>query len=165
MLCALLLTLNMYAVLWNEPRPATMPDWVWGPGGEARAPLPPFQFVSENFGGTNPKVNVRDARGALWVVKFGGEVHTETFSARLLNAVGYLAVPTHFVAAGTISGAHRLKRAKPFISRDGHFRNARFQLHDDTQLARAPQFQWSWIANPFLRSRELQGLKILMILL
>ena len=71
-------------VLWREPPPMSDADWVWGPGGRERAPLPPFQFLKENMGGTNPKVNVRDARGALWVVKFGGEVHTEVFAARLL---------------------------------------------------------------------------------
>src|SRR5438270_6012359 len=61
------------SVLWQAPRPLTMSDWVWGPGGEAHAPQPPFRFVRENLGGTNPKIDVRDSRGALWVVKFGGE--------------------------------------------------------------------------------------------
>src|SRR6266849_764912 len=131
MLPALLLALNLYTatepamvepdrrqLIWNDPKPATIADWIWGPGGEAQAPRPPFRFLSENLGGTNPKVNVRDARGALWIVKFGGEVHTDTFSARLLNAVGYAAEPTYFVPSGIISGVSGLKRAKPFVSKD-----------------------------------------------
>jgi len=152
-------------LIWNDPRPMTIADWIWGPGGEAQAPRPPFRFVSENLGGTNPKINVRDARGALWIVKFGGEVHTDTFSARLLNAVGYFAEPTYFLPSGTIWGVTGLKRAKPFVSKDGHFRRARFKLRDDGKLAYADEFQWSWIANPFLGLHELNGLKILMMLL
>ncbi len=23
-------------ILWTDPRPATLADWIWGPGGEAR---------------------------------------------------------------------------------------------------------------------------------
>src|SRR5437870_5683957 len=75
-------------IVWREPRFMTAPDWIWGPGGQERVPAQPFQFVKENLGGTNPKVNVHDARGALWIVKFGGEVHTDVFNARLLQAVG-----------------------------------------------------------------------------
>src|SRR5437667_10840677 len=98
MLTIILLALNLYAatgpaelaharrqVLWNPPKPLTVTDWIWGPGGEARAPLPPFRFVKENLGGTNPKINVSDARGTLWIVKFGGEVHTDTFSVSVPN--------------------------------------------------------------------------------
>jgi hypothetical protein len=159
------LTSDTRQVIWNAPKPATIGDWIWGPGGEAQAPRPPFRFVSENLGGTNPKVNVRDARGALWIVKFGGEVHTDTFAARLLNAVGYAAEPTYFVPTGVISGASGLKRAKGFVSKDGRFRRARFKLRDDGRLAYADEFQWSWISNPFLGSHELNGLRILMMLL
>src|SRR5437016_10475984 len=43
--------------LWQAPRVMTHADWVWGEGGEQKAPLPPFQFVRENRGGTNPKID------------------------------------------------------------------------------------------------------------
>ena len=66
-------------VLWREPRPMTVADWTWGSGGEAGAPRPPFRFERENMGGTNPKVDVRDATGRLWMVKFGAEVKAEDF--------------------------------------------------------------------------------------
>lgn len=151
-------------ILWSEPGLSTISDWIWGPGGESRAPRPPFQFVKENFGGTNPKIDVRDANGALWIVKFGGEVHTDTFAARLLHAVGFLAEPAYFVPAGIIAGVHDLKRAKPFVAKDGRFRCARFKLRDKNSLSYADEFQWSWTANPFLGSHELNGLKILIML-
>jgi len=148
-------------IVWREPRPMTDSDWVWGPGGEQRAPVAPFQFVKENLGGTNPKVNVRDARGALWIVKFGGEVHTDVFAARLLYATGYAAEPTYFIAQGEIRGVQGLKRAKAYIGRDGRFRNARFKLRDDKKQSYADQYKWTWVDNPFLGTHEMNGLRIL----
>ena len=106
-------------VLWRDPPPSTVSDWTWGPGGEEMAPRPPFQFLKEKFTGTNPKVEVRDAAGSLWTVKFGAEVNADTFAPRLLNAVGYAAQPTFFVRSGSIGGVHDLKRAKYFVSKDG----------------------------------------------
>jgi hypothetical protein len=150
--------------MWRPPAQTTLSDWIWGPGGAERAPRPPFHFVRENLGGTNPKIDVRDARGALWTVKFGGEVHSETFASRLLYAAGYAVEPVYYVREGAVVGAHGLKRARPFLSRGGHFTNARFKLRDGAALAYADGLQWSWIDNPFLGSRELSGLKILMML-
>jgi Protein of unknown function (DUF1501) len=43
-----------------------------GPGGDETAPRPPFQFVKGKLSGTNAKVEVGDAGGRLWNVKFGG---------------------------------------------------------------------------------------------
>ncbi len=142
----------------------TPADWFWGPGGKERAPVPPFQFIKEDFGGTNPKVKVKDARGAIWTVKFGSEVHSDTFTPRLVHAAGYFAEPTYFVGEGVIQCAHHLQRAKPFITRRGKFRYARFKLHDEKTLPYADEYSWSWKDNPFVGSRELNGLKIVMLL-
>ena len=149
--------------LWREPKPATIADWTWGPGGQEMVPQPPFQFVKENFGGTNPKVEVRDAAGHTWTVKFGSEVKSDTFAARLLNAVGYAAEIDFFVASGTISGVHDLKRAKHFVSKNGSFQNARFKLHHHGDGS-AENRAWSWVDNPFVGSHQLNGLKILVML-
>src|SRR5579883_3100978 len=149
-------------VLWQEPKSV---DWTWGPGGEPLAPHPPFDFVKENLTGTNPKIEVKDAAGRLWVVKFGGEVHTEPFAARLLNATGYYATPTFFVADGVVNRVRGLKRAKPFLSRGGKFRAARFQLRDNRGPAFVKGVDWAWNSNPFVGSDQLNGLKILMMLM
>jgi hypothetical protein len=146
-------------VLWKEPAPMTTNDWVWGPGGAEIAPRPPFQFLKENPGGTNPKIDVRDAAGRTWSVKFGGEVHSDTFAARFLMATGYAAAPAYFVERGVIENVTGLKRAKPFVGRNGSFRNARFKLKQRHKQ------QWSWADNPFLGSREMGGLKIVTMLL
>jgi hypothetical protein len=155
---------NVTPVLWTEPKPKTVADWIWGPGGEQRNPRPPFTFVKESLSGTNPKVEVTDADGARWIVKFGGEIHTETFAARFLNATGYFAPVTYFVPEGVVSGVHGLKRAKSFFAPDGKFRAARFQLRD-ARGASSKDLNWSWPENPFVGSNQLNGLKILMMLL
>jgi hypothetical protein len=151
-------------VLWQAPGAITVHDWTWGPGGEVRAPKPPFEFLEEDHNGTNPKIKVRDAKGDQWVVKFGGENHADVFSSRLLFALGYVTEPSYYVAGGVISGAHDLRRAKPFIAKDGSFAYARFKLRDHKMLAQAKDESWSWNANPFIGSRELNGLKIVLML-
>jgi hypothetical protein len=150
--------------LWRDPGAISVDDWTWGPGGRQRAPQPPFEFVEEDFGGTNPKVKVRDANGNHWVVKFGGEIHSGVFASRLLYALGYVTSPNYFVRSGVISGAHNLRRAKHFIGKDGAFAYARFKLHDKKELARVEDKDWSWNDNPFVGTHELNGLKILLML-
>lgn len=152
------------AVLWQAPGKITVNDWIWGVGGEARAPKPPYEFVNEDLHGTNPKIRVRDAKGDRWIVKFGGETHSDVFASRLLYALGYVTQPTYYVASGTITGVHDLKRAKPFVARDGSFRFARFKLHDHNRLAPVDGEAWSWNDNPFVGTPQLGGLKIVMML-
>ena len=153
------------AILWQAPGAIAVNDWIWGPGGEAKAPQPPFEFVDEDFHGTNPKIRVRDAKGDRWVVKFGGENHGDVFASRLLYALGYMTEPNYYVARGTISGVHDLKRAKPFVGKDGSFRFARFKLHQSKKVNQAEGVDWSWIDNPFVNTHELNGLKIVMMLM
>src|SRR5258708_1901225 len=118
-LCAFVNVCASAQMLWKEPQPSSVSDWTSGPGGQETAPRPPFKFMKEKLGGSNPKVEVRDAAGRHWTIKFGSEVHSDTFAPRLLSALGYAAEPTFFVASGSITDVHDLKRAKHFISKDG----------------------------------------------
>jgi len=151
-------------LIWHAPPPMTASDWYWGPGGKEQAPVSPFQFLKEDLNGTSPKVKVQDARGATWTVKFGHEVHSDTFAPRVAYAAGYFVEPTYFVREGVIQAAHDLKRAKPFISRTGKFQYARFKKHDEDALGKAEDYGWSWRGNPFAGSHELNGLKVVMLL-
>ena len=72
--------------------------------------------------------------------------------------------PSYFVKAGVVIGSHDLRRAKPFVAKDGSFVYARFKLRDHKRLARADGHEWSWNDNPFIGSHELNGLKILLML-
>ena len=52
--------------LWRDPGAVESLDFTNGPGGDANAPKPPFTFVEEDTGGTNPKVDVMDSAGQAW---------------------------------------------------------------------------------------------------
>jgi hypothetical protein len=150
-------------VLWTDPGDPSILDFQYGIGGSERQPQPPFQFTDEDLTGTSPKVNVTDGRGAIWNVKWGPESRPSTFCTRLVWACGYYAEPEYFVWEGRIESAHGLKRARGRIRHDGRFVNARFQLRSDAPGFLAGQ-SWTWTDNPFLKTHEFQGLRILMLL-
>src|SRR5262249_27168797 len=123
----------------------------------------PFQFVDEDLSGTNPKINVTDNRGWNWNVKWGEEARPSTFCTRLVWACGYFVQPEYFLPYGSIDGVHGLRRAKSRVAKDGSFVNARFQLRSDWPQY-MPGEHWKWTKNPFVGTREFQGLKILVLL-
>ena len=153
------------AVIWRDPGPAESLDLAAGPGGRDGAPAAPFEFVEEHGGGTFPCVSVRDARGRVWRVKWGEEVHTETFAARLAWAAGYFVETNYFVSSGRIERAITLQRASSCIEQDGTFHHARFELDEPGVVKHFDEHSWAWDDNPFVGTRELNGLKILMMLL
>lgn len=150
-------------LLWQEPGRIERVDFSQAAGGAAIKPQPPFHFVTEDMGGTSPKVVVRDGAGVQWRVKGGLEVKSESFVTRLVAALGYYAEPTYFVPAGRTEGVTELKRAAGFIAADGSFSNASFELRDPS-LKFLPDEHWSWDKNPFAGTQELKGLKVLMML-
>ena len=152
------------AFIWRDPGPAESLDLGAGPGGRDGAPAPPFTFVEEHATGSNPCVSVRDARGRAWRVKWGGEVHTETFAARLAWAAGYFVEINYFVPGGSIEGAVELQRARRCIEEDGTFCDARFELDEPGVVKHFDEHSWAWNDNPFVGTPELNGLKIMMML-
>jgi hypothetical protein len=159
------LTLPARKVIWHDPGAVETLNFAAGPGGVAGAPKPPFTFIEEDLGGSNPKVKVKDASGVEWTVKFGEEVKGEVFSTRMLWAVGYFAEPAYFVPTGTIAGVRDLKRAANAIEKDGAFTNARFEIKKEKGIKRLKDEQgWSWLTNPFVGTKELNGLKIMLML-
>lgn len=153
--------------LWRDPGNVAARDLYWGMGRPDAAPRPPFTFVKEDLGGSNPKVRVTDARGTLWSVKFPGasqnEVHAEIAAARLMWAVGYLVEENYFVASGRIEGVGPLSRAAAWIDGGGTFHHARFEKRprDWEKLDET----WTLDDNPFAGTRELDGLKLMTALL
>jgi hypothetical protein len=153
------------AVIWRDPGPVDQLDLEAGPGGPDGAPKPPFSFVEEHLTGSHPCVSLRDANGRTWRAKWGSEVHTETFCTRLAWAAGYFVEITYFVAAGHVEGAENLQRAKDCLDASGQFCNARFELDEPGVIKHFDQHSWAWNDNPFVGTPELNGLKILMMLL
>ena len=152
-------------IVWADPGPVETLDFVAGVGGHKHAPKPPFTFIEESTSGTNPKVKVKDANGNEWTAKFGTEVNAETFATRIAWAAGYFVDPAYFVPSGKIEGVGPLTRAKKFIQADGSFSDARFERKKGKGVKKLEDdLSWSWVQNPFLGSKELNGLKVIMML-
>lgn len=152
-------------VLWRDPGDIPSLDLTGGPGGPAGRPVPPFHFIEEHLTGSQPCVSVKDANGRRWRAKWGEEVNSETFAVRLVWACGYFAESTYFIPEGRIEGSEGLQRAVSCIDADCRFENARFELDDPAVKKLFEEHSWAWHQNPFVGTRELQGLKILSMLL
>lgn len=152
--------------IWSDPGAVGELDLAAGPGGHDSAPAPPFMFLEEHTTGSQPSVSMRDARGRRWRVKWGKEVNAESFAVRLAWACGYFSEVTHFVASGTVEQAANLQRASVCIdAATGRFADARFELDDPAVRKFFEEHSWSWNDNPFVGTRELDGLKIVVMLL
>ncbi len=148
-------------VLWRDPGAVEKLDFAGGPGGRSHAPEGPFTFVKEELGGTSPKIRVTDVKGVTWIAKWGPEVHAEVFASRLAWAAGYFVAPSYYVPSGKIIGVKGLTRAKGRVDRDGNFKEARFKLKEPKRLK---GHDWAFINNPFRGTKELNGLKIMLML-
>jgi hypothetical protein len=150
-------------LLWMDPGDVASLDFQYGIGGMEQEPKPPFHFVNEDQSGSTPKINVTDSNGTSWNLKWGHEATPSTFCTRLAWACGYFAEAEYFVRQGQIEGAHGLIRASCCVSKDGSFEDARFQLRSGPNKY-LKSYHWTWDKNPFVGSHELQGLKILTLL-
>src|SRR4051794_36987821 len=140
------------ATLWHPPKPV-----------DAVPPKAPFTFLREDRSGTQPKLFVRDAAGLTWNVKFGFEVHNESFCWRIVQACGYFAEPSFYIAEGKIENYRPLSRPAPDLQPDGHFKAARFQFRDAALKFESGR-NWRWDRPPYAGTKELSGLKVLIML-
>jgi hypothetical protein len=152
---------NKAAVLWRHPGNIRNRDLYYGPGSKALAPAPPFRFLKEVKEGGMPKFEVEDARGVKWRVKLGPEAQAETAASRLVWAVGYNAEEAYYIDRARIDGLRKLSRGQKYIEGDS-VRGARFEPRRDN-VKRGQE--WGWSKNPFKNTRELNGLKTMMVLL
>jgi hypothetical protein len=136
-------------VLWEEVDTASL-DLYNGPGGAAMQPdVSRVEFIKEDTQGHNKKYRIKDAKGQVWVAKFGSEAQPETAAVRLLYGLGYKTEINYLVPSLTIPGK-------------GTFKNARLEARPEN-VERLDE--WKWKDNPFLGTNELQGLKIMMVFL
>lgn len=148
-------------VLWRDPGNIRSRNLRYGPGSARLAPVSPFSFLKEDKSGVSPKFEVRDARGVKWVVKLGEEAQSETVATRLVWAPGYFAEEAYYFPRVRIN-LPRLSRGRKFVEGKSIVRGARFEpRRGDVKRGK----RWDWIKNPFAGTRELNGLKVIMILL
>src|SRR5688572_22695644 len=148
-------------VLWRNPGSISIQDLRYGPGSPSMAPVGPFTFVEEDKSGESPKFVVHDARGDEWTVKLGPEAQAETVSTRLVWAVGYFAEEAYYFDEVQIGKLPRLSRGQDYVF-GNIVRGARFEPKR-SHMKRGST--WGWQKNPFENTRELSGLKVIMILL
>jgi hypothetical protein len=138
-------------VLWREPTDIASRDLFLGPGGGAMKPdLSRVTFVKEEKTGHSKKYVVKDGRGMEWRVKFSNEAQSETAASRLVWAAGYFTDVDYYVPEVTIEGK-------------GVVKNARFEARP--KGIKRIDDEWDWDNNPFGGTQELQGLKVMMVLL
>jgi hypothetical protein len=150
------------AVIWRDPGDIQARNLFYGPGSAELEPAPPFRFIKENKKGESPKFDVKDARGVTWTVKLGPEAQAETVATRLVWSVGYFAEEAYYYDEVQIENLPKLSRGRDFVLSEGVVVGARFEP-ERNHLTEGPT--WDWDDNPFRGTRQLSGLKVLMILL
>lgn len=147
--------------LWREHPNIASLNLFYGAGGIAHKPGSQLTFVEEDKGGTNPKFEVKDENGVKWKVKLGPEAQSETAATRLIWAAGYFTDEDYYLPEVQIAGLSKLNRGQSYVSPGGKVRGARLErVYENTQST-----TWSWFDNPFVRSKEFNGLKVLMALI
>lgn len=146
--------------LWSDPGDIRAKDLFYGPGGKDGQPKPPFRFEKEDTHGTSPKFDVTDANGEKWRVKLGPEARPEPVASRLLWAVGYFANTNYFFPALHVDDMLDLTRPSPDIHPGGNITQARLQRKPGKR-----EQTWNWRHNPFVGTREFNGLRAMMALL
>jgi len=142
-----------HATLWKERAAIEGLDLFYGFGGAEGAPdaSATFTFVRRSTSGTSKKIIVKDDKGKEWTVKFGLEARPETAATRILWAMGYHVDEDYFVKRAHIEGWP-----------EGDALNVRFERSHNGYKEIG---LWNWGSNPFRGTRELDGLKVLMVLL
>jgi hypothetical protein len=137
-------------ILWQAPVDISSRNLYLGPGGNRLKPdLRHIKFIKEEKGGYSKKFRISDASGREWVAKVGNEAQAETAAVRLLWAAGYETEVNYLIPHLTIPGK-------------GSFENVRLEARPDSEK----RFEeWKWTDNPFVGSREFQGLKVIMLLM
>ena len=151
-------------VIWRDSGQVASLNLLYGAGGLRHAPdaKGTFAFLKEDQLATSPKFDVVDQQGVEWKVKLGEEPQSETAAARFLWAAGYFVDEDYYLAEFTVTGAPRLHRGQEFVSPEGTIHGARLE-RKLTDVEK--QGTWDWFENPFVRTRELNGLRIMMALL
>ena len=139
--------LDSTPILWREPADIATRDLYLGPGGAGMKPeLSRVELIEESG---PSKYSIRDGAGRKWVVKTGSDARAETTASRFAWACGYFTDITYLVPRVEVEGK-------------GTLENVRFEARPDG-FKRLEE--WRWDDNPFVGTRELQGLKALLAFL
>jgi hypothetical protein len=147
-------------VIWHDRGDVRMLDLVGGSGGRDGEPGMDFTFLKESDAGTSPKFDVQDERGTRWKVKVGEEARPETAATRLLWAAGYVVDDDYYRPQIHVRGLPRLVRGQEFVSAGDIVNGARLERDNGSKDSKT----WDWHDNPFVGTREFNGLRVMMAL-
>ena len=141
-------TTAQMAELWVQPEAGR--DLYWGVGGKRLAPNPSERFtvIEIKRGGFSRGYTLQDERGREWSAKFPPEASTEVAASRLLWGIGYHQPPVYYLAEWNAAKANSPNPQLP-----ARFRERLPDLHGlDSDGS------WSYYRNPFVGTRQLNGL-------
>jgi hypothetical protein len=147
------------ASMWKAPDDIASRDLFHGPWGAELAPDPKdvYDLVEMKHSGVNLGMTVKDSKGREWSVKqpFPGnldsEAPVEVVISRLLSGIGYHQPPVYYLPAFTLKDDFGRK-----VETGGRFR----PKVDGMKEVGA----WDWADNPFVGSKEFQGLIVLLMM-
>jgi hypothetical protein len=148
--------------LWRDRGDVASLNLLYGPGGKEHQPAGKFTFVKEDKQGTAPKFEIVDEQGVRWKAKLGEETKSETAASRLLWAAGYFTDEDYYLPELRVDKMPKLDRGHQFVSADGVVRGVRLERSVKGQKKSG---NWSWFKNPFVGTKELNGLRIMMALI
>jgi hypothetical protein len=148
-------TAKEQAELWVDP--GTDRDLFNGPGGAARAPDPSavYTVVEKKVGGFSLGYTVTDPSEREWSVKLYPEAHPEVVASRIFWGVGYHQVPEYFLETWTGEGT-----GQPNPQTAARFREKKPDFYGIKE-----EGTWSYYHNPFVDSREMNGMLVLQAML
>jgi len=143
--------------LWIEPTDLADRDLLYGPWGKDHAPDPKgvYKLVVRKHAGVNLGMTVKDAKGREWSVKqpFPGgldpEGPVEVVLSRLLSGIGYHQPPIYYLPNFLLKDDFGTR-----VEVGGRFRLKMPELKETGS--------WKWEENPFVGTREFQGLIVLL---
>jgi len=136
------------AVLW-EPVEIAGRDLYLGPGKDLQPQFKGLKYIGRQPGGNSIKYRVMDGNGVEWIAKAANESQAEVAATRLLWAIGYRTEIDYLAP-------------KFVIDKVGSYRNVRLEARPD-KIKRGER--WSWTSNPFSKTKEFAGLKVMMALI
>jgi hypothetical protein len=154
-------SVRLRSVLWRQPTDIRTRNLSLGPGGQRLRPQGPFKFIKEDSDGSSPKFVVQDIKGVQWKVKLGDEAKPETAATRLLWAVGYFADIDYYHPSLQVIGLPKLNRGQKYLS--GNVVHGARLERVDKSVKKVDD--WSWFDNPFVGSKEFNGLRVMMALM
>jgi hypothetical protein len=148
-------TPEQLAELWV--RPSTERDLFWGVGGEGLKPDPSatYKVLDVKRGGFSMGLTVEGPDKRKWSAKMPPEAPTEVVASRILWGVGYHQPPIYYVGTWNADGA-----PDPNPQLPARFRESKPDFHglDASDI-------WSYYRNPFVGTKELNGLLVLQVML